>query len=134
MLDHIKSKFATRENEWEQDFARELMKYSKESLMMMTSTPGDQKRISGSVLDKLNDSLADEGCTPDDVKNILIRDREDRERNEMLKSYHTLRNLKRLSLQQMNFIKEEFCKVGANRDVKMLDRVLKDLKFFRRFD
>ena len=36
----------------------------------------------------------------------------------------------------MGFIKEEFMKPPGDmaRDVKMLDRVLKDLKFFKRFD
>lgn len=36
----------------------------------------------------------------------------------------------------MQFIKEEFHKSPESqmRDVKMLDRVLKKLKFFRRFD
>jgi CRP-like cAMP-binding protein len=36
----------------------------------------------------------------------------------------------------MGFIKEEFMKPPGDmaRDIKMLDRVLKDLKFFKRFD
>lgn len=89
-----------------------------------------------SIVERLKKSLRDENITFEDVKNILIRDREERERDKIIKKNHDLGKVKRLSLQQMGFIKDEFMKPQGDmgRDVKMLDRVLKDLKFFKRFD
>ena len=68
---------------------------------------------------------------------MLIRDRDDKERNALLKKYRSTKSIKRLSLQQIEFIKEEFLKPHdetSRRDIRMLDRVLKQLKFFKRFD
>jgi hypothetical protein len=150
MLAVIKEKFTEQEQEWEEDFAKELQRFSKEQLMGMEDEnvfadllcqaksggkPALENRKS-SVVERLKKSLRDENITFEDVKNILIRDREERERDKIIKKNHDLGKVKRLSLQQMGFIKDEFMKPPGDmgRDVKMLDRVLKDLKFFKRFD
>lgn len=53
----------------------------------------------------------------------------------MLKKYQSTKSIKRLSPMQILYIKEEFNQdLQKPRDVKMLDRTLKNLKFFRRFD
>jgi len=113
MLHRIKTKFAEQEAEWEMDFARELKRFSKESLMKCENNAENEvyndkspksplKKMKtnrrSSVIDKLNNSLMDKNVTFDDVKNILIRDREDRERNEMLKKHKSLINMTRLTL------------------------------------
>jgi hypothetical protein len=42
--------------------------------------------------------LRDENISFEDVKNILIRDREERERNKILKKHEEMGKVKRLSL------------------------------------
>jgi hypothetical protein len=63
-----------------------------------------------SIVERLKKSLRDENITFEDVKNILIRDREERERDKIIKKNNDLGKVKRLSLQQMGFIKDEFMK------------------------
>ena len=113
MLSQIKTKFLEQEQEWEEDFKKELQRFSKEQLMGLEEENafadtkdncGEKTRLSldhkrSSVVDRLKQSLRDENITFEDVKNILIRDREERERNKMIQKHKEMGQLKRLSLQ-----------------------------------
>lgn len=76
--------------------------------------------------------------TPEDIQNILIRDREEKHRMTIIKSFRNPNSLKRLSVRQVEYLSNEFCKPGGDynneRETKKLDSFLKNLKFFKRFD
>ena len=54
-----------------------------------------------SIIAKLNKSLSDENATPDDVQNILVREKTEKQRNELLKKFKNSKSIKRLSLIQV---------------------------------
>lgn len=69
------------------------------------------------VVDRLNESLADANITPDDVQNIFIREKEEKARDDHLNKYKNIQSVKRLTLQQVQFIQEEYVAEVEARDV-----------------
>jgi CRP-like cAMP-binding protein len=66
---------------------------------------------------------------------LLIREKAEKERDEVQKRYNrNAKTLKRLSLQQVEYIKQEFLKPSVERDFSLIDRLLHNLKFLKRFD
>jgi hypothetical protein len=110
MLDDLKLRFMAREREWEHDFAKELKKYSKEFLMRGNESEEEEEGSKSksmrrkaaamrvNIIAQLNESLQDANITPDDVQNMLIRDRAERNRTEVMRKYKSSKTFKRLSL------------------------------------
>ena len=51
---------------------------------VLSSSRKNLNKTKQSVVDRLNESLADAKITPDDVQNIFIREKEDRARDNLL--------------------------------------------------
>ena len=65
---------------------------------VLSSSRKNLNKTKQSVVDRLNESLADAKITPDDVQNIFIREKEDRARDDLLNKYKNIQSIKRLSL------------------------------------
>lgn len=65
---------------------------------VLSSSRKNLNKTKQSVVDRLNESLADAKITPDDVQNIFIREKEDRARDNLLNKYKNIQSIKRLTL------------------------------------
>jgi hypothetical protein len=65
---------------------------------VLSSSRKNLNKTKQSVVDRLNESLADAKITPDDVQNIFIREKEDRVRDDLLNKYKNIQSIKRLTL------------------------------------
>ena len=65
---------------------------------VLSSSRKNLNKTKQSVVDRLNESLADAKITPDDVQNIFIREKEDRARDDLLNKYKNIQSIKRLTL------------------------------------
>ena len=65
---------------------------------VLSSSRKNLNKTKQSVVDRLNESLADAKITPDDVQNIFIREKEDRTRDNLLNKYKNIQSIKRLTL------------------------------------
>ena len=80
MLAELKAKSGLREEEWDREFENQRRRMNE------TMEEGEEERRGGgksevgkgkeSVIEQLNRSLVEQDTTPDDVQNILIRERE----------------------------------------------------------